>query len=70
MFVKGRCLKAFNLPIQVTNYPLKNITNSEKQLINTVIARMKIIHATAKERELLSSHLFQSNILKKVSFIQ
>ncbi|RTG89292.1 uncharacterized protein DC041_0003909 [Schistosoma bovis] len=65
MFVKGRCLKAFNLPIQVTNYPLKNITNSEKQLINTVIARMKIIHATAKERELLSSHLFQSNILKK-----
>ncbi|CAH8568765.1 unnamed protein product [Schistosoma guineensis] len=67
MFVKGRCLKAFNLPIQVTNYPLKNITNSEKQLINTVIARMKIIHSTAKERELLSSHLFQSNILKKPS---
>uniref|UniRef100_A0A3Q0KL58 Cilia- and flagella-associated protein 43 n=1 Tax=Schistosoma mansoni TaxID=6183 RepID=A0A3Q0KL58_SCHMA len=67
MFVKGRCLKAFNLPIKVSNYPLKNITSSEKQLINTVVARMKIIHTTAKERELLSSHLFQSNISKKPS---
>ncbi|CAH8522442.1 unnamed protein product [Schistosoma turkestanicum] len=67
MFVKGRCLKAFNSPTKVSNYPLKDLTENEKQLIHTVTARMKIIHTVARERELLSSQLSQSDMSKKPS---
>ncbi|TNN21157.1 Cilia- and flagella-associated protein, partial [Schistosoma japonicum] len=67
MSVKGRWLKAFNLPIKVSNYPLKNLSHDEKQLINTVVARIKIIRETTKEKDALSSHLFQQNVIKKTS---
>ncbi|KAK4470616.1 hypothetical protein MN116_006153 [Schistosoma mekongi] len=67
MSVKGRWLKAFNLPVKVSNYPLRNISRDEKQLINTVVARIKIIRETTKEKDSLSSHLFQQNVIKKPS---
>nr|CAH8857002.1 unnamed protein product [Trichobilharzia regenti] len=67
MCVKGRCLKAFSLPITVTNYPLKHLTSNDKRSFATVTARLKIIKAVEEERETLSAHLFQSILIKKLS---
>ncbi|CAH8591961.1 unnamed protein product [Heterobilharzia americana] len=69
MSVKGRSLKAFNLPIKVSNYPLKQLTDNEKKLLNTVTARLKIIKAVEEERETLSVHLFR-NTMKKTNLEQ